>query len=290
MKENTKDIIQWHPAFHASIQIEFKDEVEKLTFDAEHLLAKKPMQVDELIIKVNENEVINKNIGKIFRRHNIIEYKSPDDYLTINDFYKVYGYCCFYQSDTEEVCKILPEELTITFICNHFPRKMIQHLREFRGLEIICVEPGIYHIIGDPFPIKLLITKELNPTENRWLQSLRNDVTEPEEIKTLLKEYEDNKSSKLYQAAIDVITRANWNAVKEVKESMCEALKELMAEEFQEQEELVTKRVTEEVTKQVTEQVTEEFIRTLFKSITDANKLAELLNLPVEQINKVLNR
>ena len=52
----------------------------------------------------------------------------------------------------------------------------------------------------------------------------------------------------------------------------------------------MTKRVTEEVTKQVTEQVTEEFIRTLFKNITDADKLAELLNLPVEQINKVLNR
>ena len=286
MKENTKDIIQWHPAFHASIQIEFKDEVEKLTFDAEHLLAKKPMQVDELIIKVNENEVINKNIGKIFRRYNIIEYKSPDDYLTINDFYKVYGYCCFYQSDTEEVCKILPEELTITFICNHFPRKMIQHLREFRGLEIICVEPGIYYITGDPFPIQLLITKELNPTENRWLQSLRNDVTEPEEIKTLLKEYEDNKSSKLYQAAIDVITRANWNAVKEVKESMCEALKELMAEEFQEQEE----RVTKQVTKQVTEQVTEQIIQNLYESIKDINKLSSLLKMPVEQVEKALKK
>ena len=90
------------------------------------------------------------------------------------------------------------------------------------------------------------------------------------------------KSSKLYQAAMEVITRANWDAVKEVKETMCEALKELMAEEFQEQEELVTKRVTE--------QVTEEFIRTLSKSITDVNKLAELLNLPVEQINKVLDK
>ena len=115
-------------------------------------------------------------------------------------------------------------------------------------------------------------------------------MTNPQEIETLLREYEIKKSSKLYQAAMDVITRANWVAVKEVKANMCEALKELMAEEFQEQEELVTKRVTEEVTKQVTEQVTEEFIRTLFKSITDANKLAELLNLPVEQINKVLNR
>ena len=202
MKKGTKDTIQWHPAFQASIQIEF--EAEKLTFEPEHLLSKKPMQMDELIIKVAENEAIHKNIGRIFRRYNIIEYKSPDDNLTINDFYKVYGYCCFYQSDTDKICEIPPEELTITFICNHFPRKMVQHL------------------------------KELDPKENLWLQSLRNNMSKPEEIEILLKEYETKKSSKLYQAAMEVITRANWDAVKEVKETMCEALKELMAEEFQE--------------------------------------------------------
>ena len=240
------------------------------------------MQMDELIIKVAENEAIHKNIGRIFRRYNIIEYKSPDDNLTINDFYKVYGYCCFYQSDTDKICEIPPEELTITFICNHFPRKMVRHLKEFRELDISHVAAGIYYITGDAFPIQLLVTRELDPKENLWLQSLRNNMSKPEEIKVLLKEYEAKKSSKLYQAAMEVITRANWDAVKEVKETMCEALKELMAEEFQEQEKLVTKRVTE--------QVTEEFIRTLSKSITDVNKLAELLNLPVEQINKVLNK
>ena len=223
MKKGTKDTIQWHPAFQASIQIEFEAEAEKLTFEPEHLLSKKPMQM---------------------------------------------------------------EELTITFICNHFPRKMIQHLKEFHGLDIRHVEAGIYYITGDAFPIQLLVTRELDPKENLWLQSLRNNMSKPEEIETLLKEYETKKSSKLYQAAMEVITRANWDAVKEVKETMCEALKELMAEEFQEQEELVTKRVTE----QVTEQVTEEFIRTLSKNITDVDKLAELLNLPVEQINKVLDK
>ena len=223
MKKGTKDTIQWHPAFQASIQIEFEAEAEKLTFEPEHLLSKKPMQMDEL---------------------------------------------------------------TITFICNHFPRKMVQHLKEFRRLDIIHVEAGIYYITGDAFPMQLLVTKELDPKENLWLQSLRSNMSEPDEIETLLRKYETKKSSKLYQAAMEVITRANWDAVKEVKETMCEALKELMAEEFQEQEELVTKRVTE----QVTEQVTEEFIRTLSKNITDVDKLAELLNLPVEQVNEVLDK
>ena len=282
MKENKNDSIQWHPAFHASIQIEFEAEAEKLTFEPEHLLSKKPMQMDELIIKLAKNEAIHKNIGKIFKRYNIIEYKSPDDNLTINDFYKVYGYCCFYQSDTERVCEIPPNELTITFICNHFPRKMVKYLKDFRRLDTVPIEDGIYYITGDAFPIQLLVTKELNPKENLWLQSLRNDLTRIDEIEPLFKEYETKKSSKLYQATMDVITRANWDAVKEVKSNMCEALKELMAEEFQEQKELVTKEVTE--------QVTEQFIQSLYKNIHDINKIAELLNLPIEQIKKVISK
>ena len=63
-----------------------------LTFQEEHLLGNKPMQVDLLIIKKSKNHKIHKSIGHIFLGHNIVEYKSPDDVLSINDFYKVCGY------------------------------------------------------------------------------------------------------------------------------------------------------------------------------------------------------
>ena len=68
------DKIQWHPAFDAALQIELEDEAEYLEFEPEHLLSKKPMQIDVLV----KNE------------YNIIEYKSPDDKLNIDDFYKTY--------------------------------------------------------------------------------------------------------------------------------------------------------------------------------------------------------
>ena len=42
-------------------------------------------------IKKNVDEPIEKNIGRIFRKHNIVEYKSPTDYLSVDDFYKVYA-------------------------------------------------------------------------------------------------------------------------------------------------------------------------------------------------------
>lgn len=84
--------------------------------------------------------------------------------------------------------------------------------------------------------------------------------------------------------AMEVITRANWDAIKEAKPSMCEALKELMAEEFQELEEQVTERITE----QVTEQVTMQLVRNLYENIGDATKVAEMLKLPVETVQKLI--
>ena len=37
-------------------------EADKIIFESEHLLSKKPMQIDELVIKVHDNEKIQKNI------------------------------------------------------------------------------------------------------------------------------------------------------------------------------------------------------------------------------------
>ena len=110
------DLIQWHPTFFADVQVELRKESEKLSFQSEYQLSKKPMEIDVLIIKKKTEEPIEKNIGRIFRKYNIVEYKSPTDYLGIDDFYKVYGYACFYKADTGQENEIPVEELTITFV------------------------------------------------------------------------------------------------------------------------------------------------------------------------------
>lgn len=53
--------LQWHPAFFASIQIEFEAESDKLIFENEHQLGTKPKQIDVLIIKKHSKEPIYKN-------------------------------------------------------------------------------------------------------------------------------------------------------------------------------------------------------------------------------------
>ena len=48
------------------------------------MLGEESMRMDMLlIIKKNTKDKVEKNIGRIFRKYNIIEYKSPTDYLSI---------------------------------------------------------------------------------------------------------------------------------------------------------------------------------------------------------------
>ena len=155
--EKTK--LQWHPAFSAALRITLQDEMKYLEMHEEYLLAKKPLQMDVLLIKKTKNVQIEKSIGQIFRAHNIIEYKSPEDYLSINDFYKVYAYACLYQSDTDKVNEIDPSMITITFVCSHYPRELLRHLAEVRNIISEDKGNGIYYLKGDPIHMQLLITR-----------------------------------------------------------------------------------------------------------------------------------
>ena len=154
-----KEVLQWHPAFFAGIQIELEEEREHLSFENEHQLGTKPKEIDVLIIKKDGTHPIHKNIGRIFRGHNLIEYKSPADSLNIDDFYKVYGYACFYKSDSSLADVIPIDDLTITFVCHRYPRNLMEHLTKKRSFQIQETESGIFYVTGDFIPIQIIVTK-----------------------------------------------------------------------------------------------------------------------------------
>lgn len=196
-------------------------------------MSKSPPRIDALVLKKSPEIIIKKKIGQIFRGYNIIEYKSPEDNLSVNDFYKVYGHACFYQSNTEKIKEIDPAELTITFVSNHYPREMFRHLKEVRKIVIEDHGNGIYYLTGDPIPMQFIHIPKLSREENYWLQVLRNDLKAGREIRSLMENYEKNRKSKDYTAVMNLVTRVNWEQM-EVEKKMCEALNELFAEELKE--------------------------------------------------------
>lgn len=240
--------LQWHQAFYANIQIEFEAIADKLTFKNEYHLGTQPKRIDVLIIKKEDDTPIEKNIGQIFRKHNIIEYKSPDDYISINDFYLVYGYACLYKS---EEARTSIEDITITFVSRNFPHKLVNHLTELRKYNVQPIEDGIFYIKGDFIPIQLIVTKDLTDEQNLWLHNLTNDIHSSDVINTLISDYEKHQKDNRYKSVMDIIVHANKEAFKEVT-VVCKALEDLYWEVHgeriqREQKEALDKAVAEAV-------------------------------------------
>ena len=107
-----------------------------------------------------------------------------------------------------------------------------------------------------------------SPEENRWLGSLRTDLQPDQSLNVLFEDYEQHKDSKLYQAAMDLIVRANPAAMEEAR-SMCEALHELWAEDLEKATKEIAKEITKEVTEEVTNKVTIEVTNKVTKEVTN---------------------
>ena len=168
-----------------------------------------PLKIDVIIIKKKQDVIIDKPIGHIFRRYNLVEFKSPADYLSVNDFYKVYGYACLYKY----LKAIDIKELTVSYVETKYPRKVIKHLREEKGYEVTEAERGIYWISGDSIPMQIIETKRLSEEGNRYLNGLSNalDALKLQKVLSAIK-----GSHKIDTSAYrDVILRANVERVKE---------------------------------------------------------------------------
>ena len=165
--------LAWHVAFLQAIQLELYNYRDVLEFKYEHQLTVEPLRIDLLIIKKPERLAIDKNIAQIFLTDNLLEYKSPDDYLSVNDFLKVYALAHLYAAITSGVEL---SGITITLIGNRYPRKLLHYLVKTRGYKAEEKAQGIYQITGDYLPIQIIETKKLAESENRWLKSLTNDL------------------------------------------------------------------------------------------------------------------
>lgn len=62
------------------------------------------------------------------KKYNVIEYKSPEDSMTIDDFYKTVGYACLYKGYGKTVNEIPLSELTVSLFREAYPRELFAML------------------------------------------------------------------------------------------------------------------------------------------------------------------
>jgi len=203
--------IPWHPAFVEALQMELREYRDDLEFHPEHPLTSEPLKIDCIVAKKAKDTVIKKNIAVIFREWNLIEYKSPGDYVSVADFYKVYGYACLYASFQ----RVPITSLTVTFVESRYPRKLLRHLHDERGYAVAENYPGIYTVSGDVLPMQVIDSRQLPADENLWLKSL-SDRLDTSAFSRINEEVTRQGKAARIAAYLDVIIRANTKTVKEI--------------------------------------------------------------------------
>ena len=234
MEENKK--IKWHPGFYAGIDYELRKYRRWLTYDPEHELSKEPLRMDLLIIKKDDGVIVDNEIGVIFRKYNIVEYKSPDDYLTIDDFYKTIGYACLYKGLGEKVDYVKTKDLSISFFSHKKPKKLFLSAK---GLGAVIEQKygGVYYISGIiNIPIQVVVIKELQKTMYTALKVMTKNASE-EDIRSFVKEttcVADKADQMNIDAVLRVSVSANFELYEKIRRdtAMCEALRELMKDEI----------------------------------------------------------
>ena len=84
--------------------------------------------------------------------------------------------------------------------------------------------------------MQIIVNTQLPPRENRWLSSLKRNLAMDANTKRLLREYKIHRESNLYQAAMDLIMRANQKTMEEAENMVCDVIKEIFEDEWKEKE------------------------------------------------------
>jgi hypothetical protein len=202
--------IPWHPAFVQAIKLELELYRDALEFIPEYQLTTEPLEIDVVIVKKAPDLVIEKNIARIFRRINVLEFKSPDDYFSVHDFYKVLSYAFLYAA----LNKVSVGDMTLSIIETRHPRKLFKHIKETGHGRISETVPGIYRITGYPLEIQVIESKKLPLEKNLWLRGLTKDLN-AKTAGSILRESREKGTETDISAYLYTLINANLKAVEE---------------------------------------------------------------------------
>lgn len=212
--------IQWHPAFCSAVRLELKENRGDLQYAHEYNLNRKPIQIDLLVVTKSDDIKIDNEIGKIFKRHNIMEYKSPEDEMNIDTYFKTLAYACLYKAGGLTVDAIKYDEITISLVRAAKPLKLFKWF-EAGGYKVTNPYPGIYYIKKTGFfDTQIIVSKELNFESHIWLSSLKINI-EPKETIELMESYEGivTKAEREFaDSVVATVLEANPEAERQLKE------------------------------------------------------------------------
>ena len=291
--KDSPEKIQWHPAFAAAMGLEFKSDYEYVRIEQEHNLSKEPLRIDLLVLKVNNTDrKFSNEIGHIMKTYNIIEYKSPEDSLNIDDYYKTIGYASLYKGMGKYVNRIPAREVTVSMFCTRKPVKMLNMLKE-DGAVIEQKFPGIYYITGNTlFPVQMVVVKELDKQTHSSLRVLTDNADREDVEKFLQNSVKTNEPWE--REDIDAVLQASVSANKELYEAirrdsgMCQALRELMKDEIDKEIEGAESRGEKRGERRGERRGEANLISNMYNNGVTPEQISNMTNMKLDKVKRII--
>ncbi len=279
--ENSR--LDWHSGFEGSFLLSMRRYIYDLSIEREHCLSREPLRIDFLLVKKNKEVVVDNSIGRHFRKHNIIEFKNPEDKLNIDVIWKTVAYAALYKSMGNRADEIKISDITVTIFRAIRPRKLFKGLA-FDGKEINEICPGVYSIKGMvEIPVYVVVMNELQDKELAAISILSKGAKE-EDVRHFLKEvssFTEPEDKRNADAVLQISAKTNKELYQKLRgdDSMCEALRELMADDLKEAE---SKGIEKGIEKRDIQKITE-----MLRDGKTAEAIADFCKYPLEQVKKV---
>ena len=229
----------WHAGFEALLRIETYKYGAKIRLKTEEVLGEEPPRADYVILIEDEETEFDKEIFKIFRKHNILEYKNPRDSLGETVIRKICGYANLYIGLAEREREIRPDEVTISIF------RAVKNPRFFKAMEkagkLVADDiPGIYHVLGiTDLPFQIVITSELRGEEYAAYRALTNKADE-EDIERVIEaggKAKDDTVREHYRVLLKLLVEKNPGVIETIRREsdMADVLMEIVKDKVEEQ-------------------------------------------------------
>lgn len=203
----------WHSLFYALLMI-VTHKFKSVKVEREVVLGAQPPRADFVVLEEDGVVDMGLQIFRIFRKTNILEFKSPDDDLNESILWKVVGYAGFYISKFS----VSADEVTLTLFRGSRPVKLLKDMQEF-------IEPdetkGIYHIKGwkVSLPIQIVVTTELEGAEYAGFRAISKNP-KAEDVRQILSEVmneHDDNVRNWYRDYLDLFSKLDNDMIENAK-------------------------------------------------------------------------
>ena len=245
--------INWHLGFQGGMELELRPWRAALRFDPEKELSKEALWLDLLITRQDKDLEMDHPIGRRMRIYNVLEYKSPEDALSINDFSKAVGSALLCAGLGQRVNEMPLDQLAVFLLRDSYPRELLAELRRLNmDVRESETEPGIYEIesrLG--LAIYLVVTGRMKQASCPVLHLLRKhaDTAQAGAFLSSVEQWTEPGDLDNIRAVLNIVLAANPDILEWLRRNapMRDVLRELAQPWIDEGEKRGEKRGLREV-------------------------------------------